>query len=133
MPRPNSGRLGYRDQQLGDEMRSITLAILLLLCVPCAAQEQHGVASFYGKKFHGRTMANGKPFDMWAMTAAHKTLPLGTVVLVTSKISGKVVRVEITDRGPYIKGRVIDLSRAAAEALGFVDDGLTEVVIQHHK
>lgn len=133
MPRPNSGRLGYRDQQLGDEMRSIMLAILLLLCMPCAAQEQHGVASFYGKKFHGRTMANGKPFDMWAMTAAHKTLPLGTVVLVTSKISGKVVRVEITDRGPYIKGRVIDLSRAAAEALGFVDDGLTEVVIQHHK
>lgn len=133
MPQPNSGRLGYRDQQLGDEMRSTMLAILLLLCMPCAAQEQHGVASFYGKKFHGRTMANGKPFDMWAMTAAHKTLPLGTVVLVTSKISGKVVRVEITDRGPYIKGRVIDLSRAAAEALGFVNDGLTEVVIQHHK
>ena len=114
-------------------MRSIMLAILLLLCTPCAAQEQHGVASFYGKKFHGRTMANGKPFDMWAMTAAHRTLPLGTVVLVTSKLTGKVVRVEITDRGPYTKGRVIDLSRAAAEALDFVDEGLTHVVIQHIK
>ena len=114
-------------------MRSIMLAILLLLCTPCAAQEQHGVASFYGKKFHGRTMANGKPFDMRAMTAAHKTLPFGSVVLVTSKVSGKAVRVEITDRGPYTKGRVIDLSRAAAEALDFVDEGLTHVVIQHIK
>lgn len=114
-------------------MRSIMLAILLLLCMPCAAQEQHGVASFYGKKFHGRTMANGQPFDMTAMTAAHRTLPLGSIVYVTSKISGKMVRVEITDRGPYTKGRVIDLSRAAAEALGFVDDGLTEVVIRHRK
>ena len=128
MPRPDSG-----DQQLGDEMRSIMLAILLLLCMPCAAQEQHGVASFYGKKFHGRTMANGKPFDMRAMTAAHRTLPLGTVVLVTSKLTGKVVRVEITDRGPYTKRRVLDLSRAAAEALGFIDDGLSEVVIQRSK
>ena len=78
-------------------------------------------------------MANGKPFDMWAMTAAHRTLPLGTVVLVTSKLTGKVVRVEITDRGPYTKRRVLDLSRAAAEALGFIDDGLSEVVIQRSK
>lgn len=77
-----------------------------------------GVASWYGPNFHGRTTANGETFDQWAMTAAHKTLPFGTVLRVTNPSNGRSVEVRINDRGPFIAGRSIDLSRAAAEALG---------------
>jgi rare lipoprotein A len=82
-----------------------------------------GMASWYGKAFHGRRTASGERFDMHALTAAHPTLPFGTLVRVRSVDDDRTVDVRINDRGPWIKRRVIDLSRAAAEALGLIDLG----------
>jgi len=82
-----------------------------------------GLASWYGKGFHGRPTASGERFDMHALTAAHPTLPFGTLVRVRSVEDGRTVDVRINDRGPWIKRRVIDLSRAAADALGLIDLG----------
>lgn len=78
-----------------------------------------GRASWYGPGFHGNRTANGETYDQWAMTAAHKTLPFGTSLRVTNTANGRSVVVRINDRGPFVAGRDLDLSRAAAEALGF--------------
>ncbi|MDO9606414.1 septal ring lytic transglycosylase RlpA family protein [Hydrogenophaga sp.] len=86
-----------------------------------------GRASWYGKRFHGRHTASGERFDMHALTAAHKTLPFGTRVRVRSVHSGKEVVVRINDRGPFAHRRIIDLSHAAATALGVHHHGVTEV------
>lgn len=91
---------------------------------------QKGMASWYGPGFHGRTTANGEKFDMYELTAAHKTLPFGTRVVVHNPRTGKDVVVRINDRGPYAKGRVIDLSKAAANALGFKSRGHDSVVLR---
>ncbi|MEM1194827.1 MAG: septal ring lytic transglycosylase RlpA family protein [Pseudomonadota bacterium] len=88
-----------------------------------------GVASYYGKRFHGRRTANGERFDMYAMTAAHKTLPFGTHVRVTNPANGRAVTVRINDRGPFIAGRSIDLSRAAAQRIGLIQRGHARVQI----
>ena len=82
-----------------------------------------GVASYYGRRFHGRRTANGERFDMNAMTAAHKTLPFGTKVRVTNPRNGRSVTVRINDRGPFTRGRTIDLSRAAATEIGLISRG----------
>ena len=89
-----------------------------------------GVASWYGPGFHGKLSASGEPFDMWAMTAAHKTLPFGTMVRVQSQETGRSVTVRINDRGPFVKGRIIDLSYGAAKELRIVGKG-TEPVTLH--
>ena len=89
-----------------------------------------GVASWYGPGFHGRLTANGEKFNMHELTAAHKTLPFGTRVLVHNPRTGKEVVVRINDRGPFIKGRVIDLSKAAAKALGIKSRGHDAVVLR---
>lgn len=86
-----------------------------------------GVASYYGKRFHGRRTANGERFNMHAMTAAHKTLPFGTKVRVTNRRNGESVVVRINDRGPFIRGRTIDLSRAAASEIGLIQTGHARV------
>ena len=91
---------------------------------------QRGMASWYGPGFHGRLTANGERFDMNELTAAHKTLPFGTRVLVHNPRTGKEVVVRINDRGPFIKGRVIDLSKAAAKALGMKGRGHDAVVLR---
>ena len=90
---------------------------------------QQGQASWYGPGFHNRRTANGERFNMNAMTAAHKTLPFGTMVLVKSARSGKSVVVRINDRGPYAHGRVIDLSKAAAQELGMHNKGVYNVIL----
>lgn len=82
-----------------------------------------GVASYYGERFHGRTTACGEPFDMHRFTAAHRTLPFHTVVRVVDPATRKSVVVRINDRGPFKKGRVIDLSRAAAQDLDMIQRG----------
>jgi rare lipoprotein A len=92
-----------------------------------ARQFENGHASWYGPRFHGRLTASGERYDMYALTAAHKTLPFGTVVRVRSEVLGREVDVRINDRGPFAPGRVIDVSRAAAEALGLVGVGVAEV------
>jgi len=89
-----------------------------------------GTASYYGKRFHGRTTANGERFNMNAMTAAHKSLPFGTKVKVTNRNNGKSVIVRINDRGPYHGNRVIDLSRGAAAKIGMLNSGTARVSIQ---
>lgn len=88
---------------------------------------QRGLASWYGPGFHGRLTANGERYDMNELTAAHKTLPFGTQVLVRNPRTGKEVVVRINDRGPYVAGRVIDLSKAAAEAVGIDGVGAVEL------
>ncbi len=90
---------------------------------------QVGTASWYGSWHHGRTTANGEIFDMYAMTAAHKSLPLGTRVRVTNLTNQKTVSLRINDRGPYIHDRVLDVSFGAAQQLGFVKRGLAPVRI----
>ncbi|MEP3051448.1 MAG: septal ring lytic transglycosylase RlpA family protein [Erythrobacter sp.] len=86
-----------------------------------------GIASYYGRRFHGRLTANGERFNMRALTAAHKTLPFGTRVRVTNPRNGRSVTVRINDRGPFIRGREIDLSRAAAERIGMISSGHARV------
>jgi rare lipoprotein A len=90
---------------------------------------QRGRASWYGKKFQGRKTASGEPYDMFAMTGAHKTLPIPSYVRVTNLDNGKTAVVRINDRGPFHSGRIIDLSYAAAARLGVIRDGHAEVEI----
>lgn len=89
-----------------------------------------GVASYYHNKFHGRTTANGERYNKRELTAAHRDYPFGTYVRVISMVNGKSVIVRINDRGPFRRARVIDLSRAAAEELDMIHDGLAEVRIE---
>ncbi|MES2684004.1 MAG: septal ring lytic transglycosylase RlpA family protein [Pseudomonadota bacterium] len=91
---------------------------------------EHGRASWYGKKFHGRRTANGEIYDMFKMTAAHKTLPLPSYVRVTSKANGRSVVVRVNDRGPFHPGRIIDLSYAAAVRLDLLKHGSAEVEME---
>ena len=88
-----------------------------------------GVASWYGEEFAGRTTANGEIFDPAQLTAAHRTLPFGTVLDVTNPKTQQTVRVRVNDRGPFIGGRIIDLSYAAAQRIGLIEPGIGEVVI----
>lgn len=90
---------------------------------------QRGMASWYGPRFNGRRTASGERFDMREFTAAHRSLPFGTLVRVHSLVNGRDVDVRITDRGPYAGNRIIDLSRAAAEELGMLGLGFKEVVL----
>lgn len=89
-----------------------------------------GVASWYGDYFHGRTAADGSIYNMFQFTAAHKTLPFGSVVKVTNLKNGNACIVKITDRGPFIDGRIIDLSMVAAEEIGMLNSGISKVKIE---
>jgi rare lipoprotein A len=93
------------------------------------AEHERGTASWYGLQFHGRRTASGERFDMNGFTAAHRTLPFGTLVRVRSLVNGREVEVRINDRGPHVAGRIIDLSRAAAEALGMLGMGMKSVTL----
>ncbi len=97
---------------------------------PDSGWDEEGIASWYGKKFHGRRTANGERYDMYGVTAAHRTLPFGTVVLVRNMNNGKELQVRINDRGPFIKGRIIDLSYGAARKLDMIRDGIVPVRIR---
>ena len=92
-----------------------------------AVYVQQGVASWYGPGFHGKTTASGERFNKDELTAAHRKLPLGTKATVTNLKNGKTVQVEINDRGPYVRGRILDLSQAAASRLGMTHAGTTPV------
>ena len=92
--------------------------------------KQEGIASWYGKQFHGRRTSSGEPYDMFKMTAAHKTLPIPTYVKVTNEYNGRSIVVRVNDRGPFHSNRVIDLSYAAALKLGIADTGTAPVSIE---
>mgnify|MGYP001283079264 CR=1 FL=1 len=89
-----------------------------------------GISSFYAEDFHGKLTANGEVYDMYGLTAAHKTLPLNTICRVTNIKNNKSLILRINDRGPYIKGRILDCSYGAAKKLGFVNEGTIEVKIE---
>jgi rare lipoprotein A len=126
----------------------IPLVLLSLLAIGCASSPrfvvketpevtmpgssfvQDGIASYYAEEFHGRKTSNGETFDMNALTAAHQTLPFGTLVRVINKTTGTSVVVRINDRGPFLKDRIIDLSRAAAEKIGMIGPGTAEVHLE---
>jgi len=102
---------------------------------PAAAEDlrsytETGLASWYGKPYHGRATASGERYDMHGLTAAHRTLPFGTRVRVTNLENGRKVEVRITDRGPFVEGRIIDLSRAAARKLQMIQAGLARVELR---
>jgi rare lipoprotein A len=97
-------------------MRTVLLALCALMSLEAAAQAQ--IATYYGKEFAGRRTASGERFNPGAMTAAHRTLAFGTKVRVTNSRNGRSVIVRINDRGPFVKGRSIDLSSGAARAIG---------------
>lgn len=122
---------------------ALVLALALSATVACGGKRtpsptrpaahghtQKGLASWYGPGFHGKQTASGERYDMHGLTAAHKTLPLGTIVDVTRLDNGRTVRVRINDRGPFVRGRIIDLSRGAAEAIDMVAEGVARVRIR---
>lgn len=123
--------------------RPLSLAALAVLCfahsMPSLANdgdgketvfEQNGRASWYGEDFEGKKTASGERFDPEERTAAHRSLPLGSEVTVTNPETGRRTQVEINDRGPYKPGRIIDLSRKAAEDLGIIDQGVAKVKVE---
>jgi rare lipoprotein A len=97
---------------------------------PRSKHALRGHASWYGPRFHGKKTASGEMYDQTKLTAAHKTLPLGSKARVTNLENGNSVEVQINDRGPFIDGRIIDLSRAAAGALDFVEAGIVPVRVE---
>jgi rare lipoprotein A len=107
----------------------VTLTLFLIL-TQTFAQEQTGKASFYADKFEGTPTASGEKYKHNKLTGAHKTLPFGTKVKVTNIANNQSVEVVINDRGPWVENRIIDLSKAAAEKLGFVNQGLADVKLE---
>lgn len=109
-------------------MRFQRIAVVAsLLCLGRGSDAEIGIASWYGYPYHGRVAADGKIYDMARNTAAHRTLPLGTWVRVTNLDNSRFVDVRITDRGPFVDGRIIDLSRAAAQAIDVMGRGIAPV------
>ena len=119
-------------------MHRVLLPLAILLLSGCASQGQidphgyraEGQASWYGAKHQGKPTASGERFDQNALTAAHRQLPFGTRVRVTHLGNGRQVTVRINDRGPFVRGRIIDLSRAAAERLDMLRAGVVPVRVQ---
>jgi rare lipoprotein A len=112
----------------------LVAALLATLAFPSLAakpgQTQEGIASYYHDSLHGNKTANGEIYNKNKISAAHKTLPLGSKVRVTDKRSGKSIVVRVNDRGPFVKGRIIDLSRRAAKELGIIQRGITPVKVE---
>ncbi|HEY8329713.1 MAG TPA: septal ring lytic transglycosylase RlpA family protein [Pseudomonas sp.] len=120
-------------------MRRALPILLLVLLAGCASRDQasapsdyraEGQASYYSSRHHGRRTASGERFDMHALTAAHRSLPFGSKVKVTNVKNQRSVVVRINDRGPYARGRIIDVSRKAAERLGMLGSGVTQVRLE---
>ena len=112
-------------------MKNLFFTIALCSLVSTTiGQVQNGKASFYADKFEGRPTASGEKYRHHKLTAAHKTLPFGTKVRITNLSNNEAVEVTINDRGPYVDDRIVDLSKSAAEKLGFVNQGLTDVKLE---
>ncbi|WP_442794322.1 septal ring lytic transglycosylase RlpA family protein [Pelobium manganitolerans] len=115
-------------------MYKILLLFFVMTLFACAPRvTQSGKASYYANKFNGRRTASGEKFRNSKLTAAHKTLPFGTKVKVTNLRNGKTVKVRINDRGPFVAGRIIDVSRKAAKRIGMKDEGVANVRISYKK
>jgi len=126
----------------GVEMRILLTALMLIVLTGCATSTRdpgevggvvdvtEGLASYYGHQYHGRLTANGETYDENAMTAAHRTLAFGTMIRVTSKANGKTVILRVNDRGPFVDGRIVDLSFQAAKDLDMVRAGVVKVRLE---
>lgn len=101
-----------------------------LLSRSASSKVLYGISSYYGEDFHGKTTANGEVFDMYGLTAAHRTLPLNTIIRVTNRENGKSLILRINDRGPFVKGRILDCTYGAALKLGFLGEGTAKVKIE---
>lgn len=110
-------------------MRFIFIALLFITSL-CKSQVQTGKASFYADKFEGSPTASGEKYKHSKLTAAHKTLPFGTKLKVTNLANNETVEVVVNDRGPFVENRIIDLSKSAAEKLGFVNKGVADVKLE---
>jgi rare lipoprotein A len=110
-----------------------SLLLFCLLFTACKTIKENGVASFYADKFNGRKTASGAVFRQNKLTAAHRTLPFGTKVKVINLSNGKTVKVIINDRGPFVQGRIIDLSKKAAQRLGMLQQGIAQVKLKYKK
>ena len=111
-------------------MRMSLFILLCLVGLSSLAQTQTGKASFYADKFEGSPTASGEKYKGSKMTAAHRTLPFGTKIKVTNLANNETVVLEVNDRGPFVEGRVLDVSKAAAEKLGFFNQGIADVKIE---
>jgi rare lipoprotein A len=111
-------------------MRRIFFAVCYFSIIAAFGQVQTGKASFYADKFEGSPTASGEKYKHSKLTAAHKSLPFGTKVRVTNLANNETVEVIVNDRGPYVENRIVDLSKSAAEKLGFVNQGLAEVKLE---
>ena len=118
-------------------MRNLLLAFIVLCSVSllsCSSSIiETGNASYYADKFEGKKTASGATFQQRKLTAAHKTLPFGTKIKVTNVTTGKTVKVKVNDRGPFVAGRIIDLSKRAAKKIGLVQKGILQVEIKYRK
>lgn len=107
--------------------------LTLLISFTTQAQTESGKASFYSKSFSGRRTASGERLHHDSLTCAHRTYPFGTLLMVTNPENGNKVIVKVTDRGPYVKGRIIDLSVRAARELGIISQGIAPVLVEEYK
>ena len=118
-------------------MRNLLLFFIALYSVSLLSCSRSiietGNASYYADKFEGKKTASGATFHQRKLTAAHKTLPFGTKIKVTNVTTGKTVKVKVNDRGPFVAGRIIDLSKRAAEKIGLVQKGILQVEIKYRK
>jgi rare lipoprotein A len=115
--------------------RKMAITILLISCccltgAPSSSYVQVGKASYYGDEFHGKKTASGEIYNKWALTCAHKKIPFGTKLRITNLENKKSVVVKVNDRGPFIRGRIIDLSYAAAKKIGMIKHGVVKVKIE---
>jgi len=117
-------------------MAGLGLMLAACTCLPKGqadldvGMKERGMASWYGEDFHGWMTASGEIYDMETLTGAHRTLPLGSIVKVTNVENGKQVRIRINDRGPYVSGRILDLSYAAAHRLGMMEGGVSAISLE---
>jgi len=113
-------------------LKILLLTALMMTCVVTFSQEkiQKGKASYYASRFEGRLTANGEVFSNDSLTAAHPTLPFGTKVKITNIENGKEVVLRVNDRGPFVEGRIVDVTQKAAEKLGFYHQGICIVSLQ---
>jgi rare lipoprotein A len=119
-------------------MKKLIFFLFIILLHGCAVfipqgeegYHELGIASWYGEPFHGRKTANGETYDMYGISAAHRTLPFGTMLRVTDRQTDRFIDVRVNDRGPFVHGRILDLSYGAAQSLGIVGKGVANVLIE---
>ena len=113
-------------------IKQYTLLIAIVASLTALAQVQSGKASYYAKKMSGRMTASGERLHHDSLTCAHRTYPFGTLLKVTNPANGKQVIVRVTDRGPYVRGRIIDLSVRAAQEIGIIAQGIAPVIVERY-